>query len=188
MMVVMGRSFTASIETLFRSYAIALLVITPLMMLLLGSFRLGLIAMIPNLFPIVLTLGLMGWTGQPLEMFSLLIGSIALGLAVDDTIHFMHGFRRRFGQTGSVEIAVRDTLRTTGQALLFTSVVLTFGFLIYVLSDLNNLFRFGAFTSFSIVVAFLADVLLAPALMKVTVGFSSIRRDVIGSDAKESAA
>ena len=145
------------------------------MMLLLGSVRLGLIAMIPNLFPIVLTLGLMGWTNQPLEMFSLLIGSVALGLAVDDTIHFMHGFRRRYAQTGSVEQAVRETLRTTGQALLFTSVVLAFGFLIYVLSDLNNLTRFGAFTAFSITMAFFADVMLAPALMKATIAFSSIR-------------
>ena len=174
MMVVMGRSFTASIETMFRSYAIALVVITPLMMLLLGSVRLGLIAMIPNLFPIVLTLGLMGWLGVPLEMFSLLIGSVALGLAVDDTIHFMHGFRRGFAATGSVETAVRQTLQTTGQALLFTSIVLSMGFLIYVLSDLNNLSRFGLLTAFSIAVAFLADVLLAPALMKVTARFSSL--------------
>ena len=182
MMVVMGRSFTASIETMFRSYAIALVVITPLMMLLLGSLRLGLIAMIPNLFPIVLTLGLMGWLGVPLEMFSLLIGSVALGLAVDDTIHFMHGFRRGFAATGSVEIAVRQTLRTTGQALLFTSIVLSMGFLIYVLSDLNNLSRFGLLTAFSIAVAFLADVLLAPALMKVTARFSSLAgRQALGA-------
>jgi predicted RND superfamily exporter protein len=178
MMMVMGRTFVATIETMFRSYTIALLVITPLMMLLLGSFRLGLIAMIPNLFPIVLTLGLMGWTGQPLEMFSLLIGSVALGLAVDDTIHFMHGFRRRYARTGSVEQSVRETLQTTGQALLFTSVVLAFGFLIYVFSDLNNLTRFGAFTAFSIAMAFFADVLLAPALMKVTIAFSSLRTAV----------
>jgi len=174
MMVVMGRSFTASIETMFRSYAIALIVITPLMMLLLGSLRLGLIAMIPNLFPIVLTLGLMGWMDQPLEMFSLLIGSVALGLAVDDTIHFMHGFRQRFSESGDVEDAVRKTLRTTGQALLFTSIVLSVGFFIYVLSDLSNLRRFGLFTAFSIVMAFLADILLAPALMKVTTRFSSL--------------
>lgn len=177
LMMVMGRSFTASIDTMFRSYAIALLVITPLMMLLLGSVRLGLIAMIPNLFPIVLTLGLMGWTGQPLEMFSLLIGSVALGLAVDDTIHFMHGFRQRYAESGSVEIAVEKTVRTTGQALLFTSIVLTVGFLIYVLSDLSNLQRFGALTAFSIVIAFLADVLLAPALMKVMTRFSSLKKD-----------
>ena len=178
MMVVMGRSFTASIETMFRSYAIAILVITPLMMLLLGSFRMGLIAMIPNLFPIVLTLGLMGWAGIPLEMFSLLIGSVALGLAVDDTIHFMHGFRRSYSETGSVEAAVQKTLETTGQAMLFTSIVLSVGFMVYLLSDLSNLSRFGALTAFSIVMAFIADVILAPALMKYTAHHSSVGHGV----------
>ena len=177
MMMVSRRTFGASMETIIRSYGIALAVITPLMMLLLGSVRLGLIAMIPNLFPIVLTLGLMGWTDQPLEMFSLLIGSVALGLAVDDTIHFMHGYRRTFIATGSIETAVRETLQTTGQALLFTSVVLTFGFLVYLASDLNNLTRFGVFTAFSVTMAFLADVLFAPALMKVTTRWSSLRRN-----------
>lgn len=176
LMVVMGRTFAATIETLFRSYGIALAVITPLMMILLGSFRLGLIAMIPNLFPIILTLGLMGWAGIPLEMFSLLIGSVALGLAVDDTIHFMHGFRRAYAQTGDVVVSVQETLRTTGQALLFTSIVLSLGFFIYVFSDLSNLSNFGILTAFAIVMAFLADVFLAPALMTVTAKFSSIKR------------
>ena len=177
MMIVMGRSFVASIETLIRSYGIALAVITPLMMLLLGSIRLGLIAMIPNLFPIVLTLGVMGWAGIPIEMFSLLIGSVALGLAVDDTIHFMHGFRRGYASTGDVADAVRSTLRTTGQALLFTSIVLSVGFFIYALSDLSNLRNFGTMTAFAIVMAFVADVLLAPALLTYTARFSSIRKD-----------
>ncbi len=176
MMMVSRRTFGASMETIMRSYGIALLVITPLMIFLLGSLRLGLVAMVPNLFPILLTLGLMGWTGQPLEMFSLLIGSVALGLAVDDTIHFMHGFRRIYSETGSVEVAVRSTLQTTGQALLFTSVVLTFGFLVYLFSEMNNLWRFGLFTAFSVAMAFLADVLLAPALMKVMARWSSVAR------------
>ncbi|MCR9095224.1 MAG: MMPL family transporter [bacterium] len=177
MMMVSRRTFGASMETIVRSYGIALLVITPLMMLLLGSFRLGLVAMLPNLFPIFLTLGLMGWTGQPLEMFSLLIGSVALGLAVDDTIHFMHGFRRTYAATGSVEIAVRETLQTTGQALLFTSVVLSCGFLVYLFSEMNNLWRFGLFTAFSVTMAFFADVLFAPALMKIMARWSSVARD-----------
>ncbi|MCA9502509.1 MAG: MMPL family transporter [Myxococcales bacterium] len=177
LMVVMGRSFVASIETLMRSYAMALAIITPLMMLLLGSFRLGLISMIPNLFPILMTLGLMGWLGVPIELFSLLIGSIALGLAVDDTIHFMHGFRRNYGRTGDVDQAVASTLRTTGQAMLFTSVVLSVAFATYYLSELKNLKTFGLLTAFAIVMAFLADVLLAPALMHLTARFSSLRRD-----------
>ena len=177
LMIVSGRSFTAAIETMIRAYSIAIVVITPLMMLLLGSFRMGLIAMIPNLFPIALTLGLMGWFRLPLEMFSLLIGSVALGLAVDDTIHFMHGFRRNYSQSGDVEEAVRRTLSTTGQALLFTSVVLSIGFGTYVLSELNNLTNFGMLTAFAILTAFLADILLAPALMVYTARFSSVAKD-----------
>ena len=108
-------------------------------------------------------------------MFSLLIGSIALGLAVDDTIHFMHGFRRGYARSGDVPDAVRRTLRTTGQALLFTSIVLSVAFFTFVLSDLNNLKNFGMMTAFAIVMAFIADILLAPALMIYVARFSSIR-------------
>ena len=164
-MSLMGRTITAAMETMMRSYVITVSVITVLMTLLLGSIRLGLIAMLPNLFPIVVTLGLMGWLGLPLEMFSLLIGSIAPSLAVDDTIHFMHGFRNAHERSGDVERAVCETLQTTGQALLFTSIVLSLGFSIYVFSALNNLTNFGALTAFAIMMAFVADILIAPALM-----------------------
>jgi len=100
----------------------------------------------------------------------MLIGSIALGLAVDDTVHFMHGFRRSYERTLDVERSVRETLQTTGQALLFTSVVLSVGFFIYVFSSLQNLTDFGYLTAFAIIVAFLGDILLAPALMSRVLG------------------
>ena len=164
-MAVMGRTFMAVIRTMARSYAIALAVITPLMILLIGSLRLGLLAMIPNLFPIIITLGTMGWMGLTLDMFTLLIGSIAIGLAVDDTIHFMHNFRRYYERTGDVAEAVRSTLTTTGQALLFTSLVLSAGFSIFAFASLTNLVVFGLLTSLTIVLAFLADLILAPALL-----------------------
>ena len=164
-MTLMSRTSGAMIETALRSYLIAICTITLLMTALLGSIRLGLVAMLPNLFPIVVTLGVMGWLGLPLEMFSLLIGSIALSLAVDDTIHFMHGFRNAHERSGDVAQAVHATLTTTGQALLFTSIVLSLGFSIYVFSDLNNLTNFGALTAFAIMMAFVADILVAPALM-----------------------
>ena len=77
---------------MFRSYAVALLIITPLMMLLIGSLRGGLASMLPNLGPIILVLGFVGWGGLHFDLFTLLIGSIAIGLAVDDTIHFMHNY------------------------------------------------------------------------------------------------
>ncbi|MDJ0852126.1 MAG: efflux RND transporter permease subunit [Myxococcota bacterium] len=160
----------AVMHTMVRSYLLALMLVMPLLVLLIGNLRLGLTAIIPNLAPIVMALGLMGWAGIGLDTFTLLIGCIAIGLAVDDTIHFMHNFRRYYAASGDVHRAVRQTLETTGQALLFTSLVLSLGFLLYTLAEMQVLLHFGFLTAFTIIMAFLADVLLAPALMVLVTG------------------
>ncbi|MFQ5512904.1 MAG: RND family transporter [Myxococcota bacterium] len=161
----LSRTFEAVIHSMARSYVIAFVIITGLMILLLGSLRLGLISMIPNLAPILLTLAVMGWFHLPLDGFTLLIGSVAIGLAVDDTIHFMHGFRRVQLRTGDPALAVRETLATTGQALFVTSLVLCTGFFIFMAGTMRSTFNFGFLTGLALALAFLADVLLAPALM-----------------------
>ena len=161
----LGRTITAALDTMVRSYAVALVVITILMMSLMGSLRIGLLSMIPNLAPVVFALGLMGWFGIEIDMINLMLGSIVIGLAVDDTIHFMHNFRRELEETGDATTAVANTLRGTGQALLFTSFVLATGFLVYTQAYLDMLFNFGLLTAAAIGVAFLADVTLAPALV-----------------------
>ena len=163
--VLAGETIDAVMTSLARSYAIALVVICPLLVLLIGNLRMGLVAIVPNLAPIAITLGVMGWLGLPLDSFTMMIGSIALGLAVDDTIHFMHNFRRAYERSGDVELAVRETLTSTGQALLFTSLVLASGFFLYWFASMTVLHHFGLLTALCIVAAFLADVLLAPALM-----------------------
>ncbi len=170
LMSIMSRTFKAVMHTMARSYALAFLVITPLMVLLIGSLRLGLLSMVPNIAPILVTLGVMGWLGLPIDFFTLMIGSIAIGLAVDDTIHFMHNFRRSFARSGDVVAAVRETLGTTGQAMLFTSLVLATGFAVFAFAELTVLARFGLLTGLTILVAFLADLILTPALMSLAVG------------------
>lgn len=148
-----------------RAYLLAFAIILPLMMLIVGSARIGVIAMIPNMAPIAITLALMPVLGIPLDAFTILVGSIALGLAVDDTIHFMHNFHRYYAELGDVRLAVRETLRTTGRALLITTLVLSSAFFVYLLGTMHNLQAFGLLTGICIIVAFLADALLAPALM-----------------------
>jgi predicted RND superfamily exporter protein len=170
LMRVISGTMYAMMLTMTRSYLIAFAVIAPLMIVLIGNFKLGLVSMIPNLMPIVIVLGIMGWFDVPLDAFTLLIGSIAIGLSVDDTIHFMHNFRRYYERSGEVVVAVRETLASTGQALLFTSLVLSTGFFIFTLASLNNMFFFGLLTGLTIVLAFLADLILAPALMALVVG------------------
>jgi len=163
--VVFSRTMVAVTQSMARSYLLALLIVTPLMILLIGNLRGGLISMIPNLTPILLTLGLAGWLGLPIDFSSMMIGAIVLGIAVDDTIHFMHVFQRACRESGDPREAVRRTLETTGRAILFTSIVLCAGFASFAWSSMANLVTTSVLTCFAIVAAFLADVALAPALM-----------------------
>ena len=164
-MSILSRTLDAAIRSAAKSYVIAFVVITLMMIVLIGKLKLGLASMLPNLTPIIVTIGLMWWIGIPLNMFTMLVGSIAIGIAVDDTIHFMHNFRRYFAETGDVRVAVNRTLHTTGRAMLVTSVVLAIGFYIFLFASLNNVIQFGLLTGTAIVLALLADFLLAPALM-----------------------
>ncbi len=159
------RTVGATMESMLRSYALALALITPLMMILIGSLRAGLVSMVPNLVPILMTLGLMGLTGIPIDMFTLLAGCIAIGLAVDDSIHFIASFRRYLALGNDPVRSVELTMQTTGRALLFTSVVLTTGFLVLTLSGMQNLQQVGFLTAFAITSAFLLDIPVTPALL-----------------------
>ena len=162
---IFSRMLHAAIHSMGKSYLIAGVVITLMMMLLIGNVRIGLLAMIPNVMPIVIALGFMKATGMPLDMFTMMIGSIAIGLAVDDTIHFFHNFRRYYHETGDVRDAVRHTLLTTGRAMLVTTAVLSIGFFIFMLASMSNIFNFGILTGMAIILALIADFLLAPAMM-----------------------
>ncbi len=159
------RTFSALNESLVRSYAIAMIVIGALMLLLIGRVREGLAAAIPNLAPIFVTVGIMGYAGLPFSIFTLLVANIALGLAVDDTIHFVHNYLRDREDGGDPVGAVRRTLASTGSALLFTTVALLCGFSLFAFASLENLAAFGLLAALAIGLAFVADVLVAPGLM-----------------------
>jgi len=167
MMALLSQTIRNAIKSMSRSYIIALVVITILMILLIGRLRIGLLSMIPNLAPILLMLGIIGATPISMDLFTMMVASIAIGLAVDDTIHFMHNFRRYYEQSGDPEQAVHQTLQTTGRAMLVTTVVLASGFFIFVFASMNNLFNFGLLTAFTILMALAADYFVAPALMVV---------------------
>src|SRR5690606_36222995 len=157
--------FTNMQYTMAWSYVISFLIITPLMIFLIGSVRVGLISMLPNLAPIIITLGVMGGMDIYLTGATLLTGSIAIGLVVDDTIHFMHNFQRYFARYGNSEKAIRLTLESTGQAIFFTSTILSSAFFIFMLSEVLEWAHVGFITGFCIIVALFADIFLAPALV-----------------------
>jgi len=160
-------TFAHAVSSSVTSYMIAAIAITFMMMIILGSVRIGLLSMIPNLTPIILGLLIMYVANIPLDMFTLLIGSIAIGLAVDDTIHFMHNFRRYYLESGDAEKAIEQTFFTTGKAMVITTIVLSLGFYAYMFANMISVQNFGLLTGSVIVLALLADLLLAPALMMV---------------------
>ncbi len=165
MSALLFRTVTNAIKSMAKSYITALVVVTILMIILIGRVRIGLLSMIPNLAPILLTLGIMGAVPIPMDLFTMMVGSIAIGLAVDDTIHFMHNFRRYFEEGGDPVAAVHQTLQTTGRAMLVTTIVLSIGFFTFTFATMNNLFRFGLLTALTISMALVADYFIAPALM-----------------------
>jgi len=153
-------------------YFTAFFFITFFMIVAVGDIKLGLVAMIPNLYPIVAGLGLMGLMGIPLNTYNLIGGSIVIGVSVDDTIHFFHNFRNYYQKTGDVETAVIETLRSAGRAIITTSLILVSCFWLRLFSSLKVISDFGLIVGFSLLVAFLADVMLAPALLNYIYGGS----------------
>jgi predicted RND superfamily exporter protein len=162
---VLVRSIAAVVSSMANSYVFSFGGIAFMMMLLLGSLRWGLLAMVPNVFPILLTLGVMGYFGFPLDSFTLMIGAIALGVCDDDTIHAWHHIRTLHRQGEPLDTAVAATLATTGRAALFASIVLSAGFLGFTLSSMWNLRNFGILTTLTIVFALASEFLLGPALL-----------------------
>jgi predicted RND superfamily exporter protein len=168
-------TFAQSVSSSARSYLIAFVAISFMMMIILGSVRIGLLSMIPNLTPIIIGLLIMYSLHIPLDMFTLLIGSIAIGLAVDDTIHFMHNFKRYYLQSGDSAKAIEQTFFTTGKAMVITTIVLSLGFYSYLLGDMIAVQNFGLLTGSVITLALIGDLFLAPALMIVVAKWGWIK-------------
>jgi predicted RND superfamily exporter protein len=135
------------------------------MMLLLRSLRIGLLSMIPNLIPLLLTFGVMGWVGIPLRTSTALIFSVALGVAVNDTIHFVTRFKEELFLSGDRKMAVRATLLSTGRAIIFTSILMIFGFGTMMTTRFVGIFQMGLLGAVTLFAALLGDLLLLPVCL-----------------------
>lgn len=148
------------------SYVLAFAIIAVMMMLLLNSFRLGLIAMIPNVAPIIVTMGMMHPIGIALDMLTVLVATIAIGVAVDNTVHFTHHFRHGLSLGHTVHEAMQDAFAGAGQALFTTSIVLTTGFYVFLFSDVHSIFNLGFLTGTAFLLAMISNFTLTPFLLR----------------------
>ena len=161
-----------------QGFLIAFSVIFILMCLVLRSLKTGMIAMIPNLVPVLLTLGAMGWFVIPLDYSKASIAAVAIGIAVDDTIHLILRFRHEFRLCGRYSEAFRRALLDVGRALVITSIALVSGFMVLLLSVLDSQATQGVLLSFTIISALIADFLVMPALI---ISFKSFGPEVVAS-------
>ncbi len=163
-----------------RSLLLALVAITIILCWSLRSVTLGLISTLPNVFPVLLTMGLMGYAGVFMNLNLVIMAPVVLAISTDDTIHFMVHFRRAFDRRGNYGQALEDTLRGVGRPLLYTTLILASGFGLFCLSNNLSIQQFGALGAFTFVWALLADFFLVPAVLLLLKPLGAERADAAG--------
>ncbi len=154
------------IKNLFVSLALAICVIALIMALLFRSFTMVLISLLPNILPLLLTAGIMGYFGVPLKPSTILVFSIAFGISVDDTIHFLAKYRQELRANGwRIAEAVLAATRETGVSMLYTSIVLFFGFSTFLSSGFGGIVALGILVSVTLIIAMLSNLILLPSLL-----------------------
>jgi predicted RND superfamily exporter protein len=163
--VVASRNLNQMITDLATSLGSAAVIIFVVMSLGFGSLRLGLISCVPNLFPLVVTAAALVVTGRPLQMTSVIVFSICLGIAVDDTIHFINRFQRELRLDGDVDAAIIRSYRAVGSAMIMTSVVLIAGFGSLQISEMPTTRLFSGLSVLTIFAALVGDLVILPAML-----------------------
>ena len=151
--------------TLLESISIAVIMISIVMLLIFRNWRMLPIFIVPNILPIALVVGVMGWVGIDIDMGVAIAGAIIIGVAVDDTIHFMVKYIEARKQGDSLEDAMRYVMSYAGSAIIFTTIVLSLAFLVFVFSSFNPNYHFGVVTASALVIAVIVDLVALPALL-----------------------
>jgi hypothetical protein len=154
------------LNNLVTSLLFAVLLIAILMLFLFKSFKMVVVAIIPNLLPLIITAGLMGYFGIPLKPSTILVFSIAFGLSVDDTIHFLAQYRQELGRNNwKIKKSVFATIKEAGVSMFYTSVVLFAGFSVFLLSDFGGTIALGGLIAMTLAFGMLSNLMLLPALV-----------------------
>jgi len=157
------------LQSLFRSQIMTLaavfVAIVLMFLLLFRSLKLALIGVIPTAVAASLILGLMGWLAIPLDIMTITIAAITIGIGVDDTIHYIHRFREEFALDGDYWAAMRRSHASVGRAIYYTSITITLGFSILVLSNFVPTIYFGILTGLAMVIALVANLTLLPLML-----------------------
>ncbi len=152
-------------NTLLESITLAVVMISFVMILIFKNWRMLPIFIVPNVLPIALVVGVMGWFGIDIDMGVAIAGAIIIGVAVDDTIHFMVKYIEARKRGDSLEDAMKYVMSYAGSAIIFTTLVLSLAFLVFIFSSFNPNYHFGVVTASALVIAVIVDLVALPALL-----------------------
>ncbi len=154
------------VKNLAISLSLAIFLISLFMAYMFRSGRMIIVSLIPNLLPLLITAGLMGYLGVPIKPSTILVFSIAFGISVDDTIHFLAKYRQELqANHWKIKVSVYGALRETGVSMFYTSIVLFFGFSVFTISSFGGTVALGALVSATLLFAMLSNLLLLPSLL-----------------------
>ncbi|UGS23451.1 efflux RND transporter permease subunit [Flavobacterium channae] len=154
------------IDNLVQSLIFAIVLISLLMAYMFRSFKMIVVSLLPNILPLVMTAGLMGYFGIPIKPSTILVFSIAFGISVDDTIHFLAKYRQELkANDWKIKRSVYATLKEAGISMFYTSVVLFFGFSVFTLSSFGGTVALGGLVATTLLFAMLSNLILLPALL-----------------------
>lgn len=173
-MAVMNQYIT---KGLIKSVLIALLFISVLMIIVFRSVRIGLAAMIPNIFPVAVAGAIMGFTGMPLEFVTMTVAPMIMGLAVDDTIHLIFHLKNDIGKFGDLDTSIRNTFSTVGSAITETTIILCITFLVFTTSKVNSIINMGIISCCGMLAAYLSDIFVTPVIIRRLL-FSKVKEKV----------
>lgn len=160
---ILQRLFSSQIMTLGLVFA----ALTLVLLVIFRSIKVALIAVIPNILTTLVILGVMGWLGIALDLMTITISAIAMGIAVDDTIHFVHRYLEELNRENSDgDIAIKKTFKSVGYALIYTTTIIAVGFSLLSFSDFVPSILFGLLTSLAMLLAFITDTTLLPVLLR----------------------
>ena len=154
------------VNNLIMSLSLAILLIALFMAWMFRSFKMIIISLIPNLLPLIITAGVMGFVGVPIKPSTILVFSIAFGISVDDTIHFLAKYRQELiANNWKIKKSVYAALRETGISMFYTSIVLFFGFSVFTISSFGGTVALGALVSITLLFAMFSNLILLPTLL-----------------------
>ena len=152
-------------DTLIESITLAIIAISIVMLLIFRNWRMLPLFIVPNILPIALVVGVMGWLKIDIDMGVAVSGAIIIGVAVDDTIHFLVKYIEARKRGENLQDAMKYVMSYAGSAIVFTSIILCVAFLVFIFSDFNPNYHFGIVTASALVIAVVVDLVALPALL-----------------------